>query len=134
MIILLANTKSALEYAAKEALWCYHKVHTGQSFATSDCESAIFREVFTQTQFRLCHTKCAAITSNVFAPKIVDELKQELKSCNFVSMATDASNHGAVKMFPVIALWFSSVNGINTKVLNLTDETGPLKELFDCFN
>lgn len=128
MNILIANTKDALEYAAKEAVWCYHKIHTGQSFKSIDCESEIFRDVFKQAKFYLGHTKCAAIASNVFAPKIVDEMKQELETSNFVSLATDASNHIAVKMFPVIARWFSPLNGINSKVLDLTNVTGLSKE------
>lgn len=122
------NSKAALENAAKEAVWCYHKVHTSQSFASADCESMILRDVFKQDGFRVGRTKCSAITSNVFAPAIVNEVKQELKSSNFVSIATDASNHNAVKMFPVIARWFSPLNGINSKLLDLTDETGLLKE------
>lgn len=109
-------------------MWCYHKIHKGQSFASSDCESEIFRKVFTLKQSHLGRTKCAAITSNVSAPTIVDEMKQKLKSSNFVSMATDASNHNAIKMFPVIARWFSQLNGMNNKVLDLIDETGLLKE------
>lgn len=128
------NTKAVLENAVKEAVWCYHKVHTGQSFASTDCESEILREMFKQSGFRLGRTKCASIVSNVFAPKIVEEIKQELKSSNFVSIATDASNHAAVKMFPVIARWFSASNGINAKVLDLTDETGLLIKLFNCFD
>lgn len=131
LIISLA-TKVSLENAAKEALWCYHKIHKIQSFASSDCESQIFREVFKQKEFHLGRSKCAAISSNVFAPKIVEEMKQELKSCNFVSIATDASNHNAVKMFPVIARWFSPVNGLNNKVLDLTNQKGSSMKLFDC--
>lgn len=121
------NTKVALENAAKEAVWCYHKVHKGQSFQSSDCESEIFRDVFKHDKFHLGQTKCAAIVSNVFAPKIVEEIKLELKSTNFVTIATDASNHQAVKMFPVVARWFSQTNRIINKVLDLTDQKGSLK-------
>lgn len=106
------NTKANLDDAAKEAVWCYHKVKSGQSFRSSDCESEIIRSVFKQDQFHLGHTKCASIASNVFAPKIVAEVKDELKTCNFVSIATDASNHNAIKMFPVVGRWFSPVNGL----------------------
>lgn len=50
-------------------------------------------------------------------------MKLEIKSCNFVSIATDASNHIAIKMFPEVARWFHP-DGIKAKVLDLSDETG----------
>lgn len=120
----LVNTKENLETAAKEALWCYHKTHKNQSFATADCESEIIREVFGQTNFQCKRTKCSAIAAGVFAPQIVKEMKNELASANFVSLATDASNHVATKMFPVVARWFKPLEGIQTKVLDLSSESG----------
>lgn len=124
----IASTQAALDIASKEAVWCYHKVHKSQSFASTDCESALIRKLFEQKKFHLGRTKCSTIVSNVFAPKIVAEMQSELKSCNFVSIGTDASNHAAVKMFPVIGRWFDPLEGIKTKVLDLSDETGLLCE------
>lgn len=131
--VSLADTKSILENAAKEALWSYHKVCAIQSFSSLDCENQLFRDVYKQKNFHLGRTKCAAIISNVFAPKIVNEMKEELKTSNFVSIATDASNHVAVKMFPVIARWFSLDNGINAKILDLTKQTGLSKKMFQLY-
>lgn len=128
------NTKDALENAAKEAVWVYHKICSIQSFNSANCENELFRNVFNQKQFHLGRTKCTAIANNVFHPKIVDEMKQDLMAVNFVSIATDASNHGAVKMFPVIGRWFSPENGINSKVLDLTEQTGMLKQKSIIFN
>lgn len=120
----VASAKAESILAAQEAVWCYHKVHKGQSFASTDCESAIFRQLFGQKQIHLGRTKWSSIVSSVFAPKIVSEMQLELKTCNFVSIGTDASNHVAVKMFPVVARWFNPLKGIETKVLDLLDETG----------
>lgn len=119
------KTKANLENAAKEAVAVYQKVKSGQS----DCKSEIIRNVLRQKDFRFGHTKCASIASNVFAPKIVGEVKDELKTCNFISVATDASNHNAIKMFPVVGRWFSPVNGLKSKVLDSTDQTGSNKKL-----
>lgn len=80
--------------------------------------------MFGETHFRLGRTKCSTIISNVFAPKIVEEMMAQLKSCHFLAIGTDASNHIAIKMFPVVARWFDPLNGMNTKVLDLSDETG----------
>lgn len=120
----IASTKEVLELAAKEAVWSYHKVNKTQSFASTDCESTLIRTLFEQKQFQLGRTKCSTIVSNVFTPKIVAEMKLELKSCNFVSIGTDASNHIAIKMFPIIGRWFDPLSGIKSKVLDLSDETG----------
>lgn len=59
-------------------------------------------------------------------------MRLELEACNFVSIGTDASNHVAVKMFPIIARWFNPLEGIKTKVLDLCDETGLINQLFHC--
>lgn len=99
-------------------------MHESQSFASTDCESDLFRQSFVQKQYQLGRTKCSAIVSNVFAPKIVDEMKSELESCNFVSIGMDASNHVAVNMFPVVGRWFNPLEGIKSKVFDLSDETG----------
>ena len=37
----------------------------------------------------------------------------------FISEATDASNHGASKLFPLLIQYFHSLNGIQTKLINL---------------
>lgn len=110
----IVNTKAVLENAAKEAVWCYHKMHAGPSFGSSDCVSGIMREVFKQSQFHLGHTKCAAIASNVFAQQIVDEIKRELKASNFVSIATIRIT-SLLKCFPLLPVGFLHRMAYNQK-------------------
>lgn len=117
-------TQSALDNAAKEAAWCYHKVQNTQSFSSIDCDSDLIRQLFGQKEFRVGRTKCSAIVANVFAPRIVDEMQSALKTCNFVSIGTDASNHVAIKMFPIVGRWFNPLEGIQSKILDLSEETG----------
>lgn len=66
----------------------------------------------------------AAIISGVFAPRILDEIARELETAKFVSIATDASNRNAIKMFPVVLRWFSPTNGLQNKVVDLTSQEG----------
>ncbi|XP_031626296.1 uncharacterized protein LOC116342721 [Contarinia nasturtii] len=56
-------------------------------------------------------------------------MKKELESCNFVSIATDASNHGAIKMFPVVVRYFAALEGLKTKVLDLSDQKGETADI-----
>lgn len=101
-------SKSDLQNAACEGVWAYHVISSNYSFRSSDCASKIIRLCFgVMPQFHCARTKCEAIVTNVFAPYVLQELQNDFTDCHFVSLMTDASNHGNIKMFPVLARYFS---------------------------
>lgn len=54
-------------------------------------------------------------------------LTTQLESANFVTLCCDSSNHGNLKIFPVIVRFFSFDTGVQTKLIDvfqLEDETG----------
>lgn len=54
-------------------------------------------------------------------------LQEELKSKNFVSLCTDSSNRGNIKLLPVMVRYFSITEGIQCKLITLSKigkETG----------
>lgn len=52
-----------------------------------------------------------------------------MKSAHYVSIITDASNHRNVKMFRVVVRYFVPLEGVKTKMLNLTAENGETSDI-----
>lgn len=115
--------------AACEGVWAYHVVNSNHSFKSSDCASKIFRTCFEMKLFHCARTKCQAIVTNVFAPFVRDEIRKDLAKVNYLTLSTDASNHGNVKMFPVLARYFVPTRGIRVKILELSSEPGETSEI-----
>lgn len=44
---------------------------------------------------------------------------KELENISFIGISKDASNHGAIKMFPVLIQFFSKTSGVVHKLIEL---------------
>lgn len=51
-----------------------------------------------------------AVVNSVLAPHSVKELIKSLQGIPFCGVSTDASNHGAVKVFPLMIQYFDYEN------------------------
>lgn len=51
----------------------------------------------------------------------MEMVSHDLDSARFVALSGDASNHGNIKMFPVIVRFFSLTNGVQHKMLDFAD-------------
>lgn len=98
------NSKD-LEVAAMEGAWVYHTVKENHSFRSNDCASKLIQICF-EKKFRCARTKTESIVSNVLAPIVTSELKNQLSKCHCVTIFTDASNHGSRKIFPILVRFF----------------------------
>lgn len=117
---------SATDYnvAACEGVWSYHVIQANHSFRSSDCASQILRSCFEIRKFHCAKTKCEAIATNVFAPFSRDVLKNDLAKRRYLTLSTDASNHGNVKMMPVVVRYFVPTIGVQVKMLEFSSEKG----------
>lgn len=115
---------SDLTKPAKEGVWAYHTVNSNHSFRSASCATKIFRTYFGMPTFTCSKTKCRAIITNIFAPHARALLKDELKQCRYVSIYTDASNHGNIKLFPVLVRFFKPLVGVQVKVLQVSSQNG----------
>ncbi|CAK1554358.1 unnamed protein product [Leptosia nina] len=101
------------------------------SINSLDCTCALNREIFsasdTAKKVTCNRTRATAIATGVLSPLSVEQLKTDLQDVPFISVATDASNHGSTKLFPLVIQYFDvKKNGITTKVLvieNTKNET-----------
>lgn len=114
-----------------EATMAFHTVVQHQSFNSVDCTSKLTKTIFSDSeiskQIKCGHTNIQAIINNVLAPYalqcLIKTLQEEVK---FYSVSTDASNHGALKMFPLVVQHFTEDKGIQVKLLKhktLDEET-----------
>lgn len=110
--------------AAMEGVWAYHVINANHSFRSSNCATKIFKSCFKMKKFSCSENKCQAIVTNVFAPHSKQMLEQQLKDCHYVSVYTDASNHGNIKLFPVLVRYFNPTVGVHVKVLDITSQDG----------
>lgn len=115
--------------AACEGVWAYHVIQSNHSFLSSDCASKLFRTVFEINKFHCGQTKCRAIAINVFAPYSRNVLKNDLAKSHYITVSTDASNHGNIKMMPVVVRYFVPTVGVKVKMLDFSSEKGETSEI-----
>lgn len=117
------------ETAAMEGVWAYHVINANNSFKSSDCATKIFQTCFKLKKFKCSQKKCQAIVTNVFAPYTKQLILEDLNQCNYVSIYTDASNHGSMKIFPVLVRYFIPTIGVRVRVLDVSSEGGETSEI-----
>ncbi|XP_055906088.1 uncharacterized protein LOC129941473 [Eupeodes corollae] len=112
---------------AAEATIAYHTVFHHQSFNSLDCTIKLNQKIYFDSnickQLSCARTKATAIITNVIAPFSISQVLCDLKTIAFISVQTDASNHLALKMFPVLIRYYDFKNGgTKSKILNLAFE------------
>lgn len=84
----------------------------------------LFSESNTVKKISCNRTKAIAIVNNVLAPLSTTEFMNNFENIAFVSVSTDASNHGNIKLFPIIIQYFDyQANGITSKLLEIETAT-----------
>ena len=71
----------------------------------------------------LGRTKASAIAHKVLGPASVQETVEILQNNVFYSVATDASNHGAIEMFPLMVRFYSPFTNLETCVLDFYEDS-----------
>lgn len=102
--------------AADDATFAYHVCMHNQSFRSMDCTSKIIRKLYDK-KFTCGQKKTQAIIVSVLAPYAMAVFRNELEKANYVSIMIDSSNHGALKIVPVLVRYFIPEEGIKTMVL-----------------
>jgi len=110
-----SNSKLDESVCAAEGTVAFRTVAHHNSFKSMDCTSKLLGEMFNDSEVakRISsgHTKTGAIVNSVLAPHAVQEVINSLQDIPFCGVSTDASNHGAVKIFPILIQYFDYENG-----------------------
>lgn len=107
-----------------EGVMAFHTVIHHLSFNSLDCTNALNKLLFcesnTAKNMTCNRTKATAIVNNVLAPLSITELMNDLENVAFVSVSTDASNHGSTKLFAIIVQYFDyHKKGVTSKLLEI---------------
>ena len=90
------------ELATQEGSFAYHTIQHNHSFCSMDCSSSMIHN-FYQQKFTCARTKCEAIEKNVFAPWALELVSQDLIKADAIALSIDTSNHGHLKLLPILA-------------------------------
>ncbi len=109
---------------AAEATLSYHTVMHHQSFKSVDCTVPLNGKIFNDSSIvrkvQCKRTKTEAIVKNVLFPHFHSVVITKLKSIRYYSIATDASNHKNLKIFPLLVQYFDpDENGIARKIIKI---------------
>jgi len=107
---------------AAELVKVYHGVKHNIAYTTIDCDSKLCPVIFGNSKIcskiSLGKTEAASLVHNVLAPASTEEPIEKLKSVIFYSISTDASNHGNIKLFPLIVRFYYPTDGMRTYLLD----------------
>lgn len=116
-------SKQSHQIAAAEGTLAFHTVRHHFSFRSCDCSHNLLKFILPDSKIAkkiLCaRTKTEAIVTGVLAPLSIDILIKDLRDVEFISVATDASNHGDKKLFPVFLQYYSNEFGITVKLIKI---------------
>lgn len=127
----LEPSKSEYDLAIHEGTYAYHTIRHNQSFRSMDCTTSLQKK-FSDKKFSCSRTKCEAIVKNVFYPWSLEEMKNELKNVDFVTLSCDTSNHKYLKLLPITVRYFDGYNmhaPINNKVLTFVEISGETADI-----
>lgn len=119
--VINSSENSAIR--AAEAVLSFHTVKHHQSFRSMDCTSKLLQTMFSDStiakKITCGRTKTEAIIQNILGPFSLDICRNELENVQYVSVATDGSNHGANKLFPIVIQFFKFDKGIKSYLLDI---------------
>ncbi|KAK0135426.1 hypothetical protein N1851_028718 [Merluccius polli] len=117
--------------AASEVTYVYHTIKHGLSYNSTDCavklNETIFQDSLIAKKMHLGRTKAEMISMDVLGPSTVGKIVTYLSPAEgepvYFSIASDASNKGNRKMFPVCVRYFSVSDGVQSKLLDFYEDS-----------
>jgi hypothetical protein len=86
--------------------------------------TATLQKIFANKKCSGARTKCESIVTKVYAPWAQEELKNDLKCVNFVTISYDTSNHMHVRQVTILVRYFQVYdleNRLKNKLLALLE-------------
>jgi len=125
LLAFLSSARSSQDDKITAAELCkvYHTVKHHQSYRSIDCAVKVDREVYSDSSIAkgvTCgRTKAKALCENILAPYSVQKHVEYIKEHGLhFSIATDASNKGATKCFPIVLRYFNFEEGVQRVLLD----------------
>lgn len=119
------NTKIEEQVSAAEGTLAFHTVKHHFSFKSCDCSTKLIKKIMPDSEIgkkiSCARTKTEAIVTSVLTPYSIEFVTAQAKKCNFIGISTDASNHGHLKIFPVLIQFFDKKLGLTVKIIELSN-------------
>lgn len=126
-----ATTKADDDAVRAELILTYHGIRHNHSYSSQDCGNKIVKTVFSDSKVALkmhCgRTKAEALVENVLAPYSIETMLKKIGKSP-IGIATDASNKGNQKMFPVAIRFFDLKAGTSTFILDFYEDHNETSE------
>jgi hypothetical protein len=104
----------------------YHTINHYLSYNSMDCNVKLIKNLFKDSKIaqtlQCGRTKMEALNENVLCPLSIEIHLNAIKDKKF-SIASDASNKGNVKLYPIAIQYFDINKGINNFVLNFYEDS-----------
>ena len=122
-----------MKVAAAELCKVYHGVKHHHSYRSVDCGTKIDREVFSDSNIaknvKCAKTKAHALCENVLAPFSTKSHVDYMVENNLpFSIASDASNKGTTKCFPIMLRYFHFENGVQNVLVDFYSDSNEISE------
>lgn len=119
--------------SAAELFKVYHAVKHHQSYRSVDCGVKVDREIFSDSStakgMTCGKTKVKALCENVLAPYSVQIHTNYIKENDLpFSVATDASNKGTTKCFPIVLRYLNFEEGVQHALLDFHSNSNETSE------
>lgn len=123
-IFLQQKLKPAQDVHAAEGALAFHTAKHNSSYRSMDCTPKLNQEMYFDSDIAkkvsTARTKTECIINKVIAPHAIDVTVEVLSGISCFGVATDGSNHGCQKMFPILVQYFDyKLGGIQTKAVEL---------------
>lgn len=111
---------------AAEIVKVYHTVKHGVSFRCTECDVKVCAKIFHDskiaTSMSLGRTKASSIAHNLLGPASIEGPLAVLRGGTYFSISSDATNHGHIKVFPILARFYTVDCGIKNCLLDFYDD------------
>lgn len=119
----VVNSIEDNKITAAEVTHAYHIIKSHQSFNSMSCMTKMVKKCFSDSniakKFACSSTKTQALIKNVLAPDSVKLIVTKLQEGIFYGLSTDASNHGYLKMLPLVVNYFDKEEGLKFGLISM---------------
>lgn len=131
LTIFLSDTPEALNICKAEIVQVFHGVNHHLSYLSMDCGIKLCSKLYADSSIakkQSCgRTKAERIVENILAPKSIEIVLNEMGISTDLpltfSIATDASNKGNRKLYPIAVKYFSTKHGIRDRILDFYEDS-----------
>lgn len=118
--------------AQAECAFVFHSIKHAHSYLSADCAGKLFKTIFKDSRiaerYSCGRTKATRLVTNILGPESKQMVLNDLANNQPFCIATDASNKGNVKTFPLVIRYFKKEVGVCTKLLKFYSATSEKSE------